>query len=200
MSREFWNERYRRHSSVYGSEPNEFLRSELARLKPGRILFPAEGEGRNALFAAREGWHVTAFDYSEAAASKALAVAGAAGLALAYTVDEIGCIDPGDSVYDAIALVYVHLPEPLRSRFHRQCVRALKPGGTLILEAFTTDQLAYNSGGPQDVALLYSPEELFGDFEDLKILTYDNCVVTLNEGPFHKGPAAVIRLSGRKIQ
>jgi hypothetical protein len=61
---DFWDQRYSQSDFVYGKKPNEYLKAKLVDLKPGRILFPAEGEGRNAIFAAKLGWDVFAFDSS----------------------------------------------------------------------------------------------------------------------------------------
>jgi hypothetical protein len=62
--KDFWNERYGWDESAYGEQPNEYFKKQLAQLEPGEILMPAEGEGRNAVHAAKSGWHVKAFDTS----------------------------------------------------------------------------------------------------------------------------------------
>ncbi|GAB2536933.1 hypothetical protein [Rufibacter soli] len=72
---DFWNNRYHRHKSVYGAKPNEFFKAQLAGLKPGALLLAAEGEGRNAVYAAHQGWKVSAFDFSTTGKAKALQLA-----------------------------------------------------------------------------------------------------------------------------
>ena len=73
--KEFWNERYYENGYAYGEEANIFFKEELLKLKPGNILLPAEGEGRNAVFAAKQGWEVEAFDISDVGKEKAIQLA-----------------------------------------------------------------------------------------------------------------------------
>lgn len=103
-----------------------------------------------------------------------------------------------DKTYDAIALVFIHLPDTLRIAFHQTLSAALNPGGTLIVEAFAKDQLKYSSGGPKDPELLYSLEDLREDFSSLECLECEARVVLLEEGQFHAGPGCVLRYLGRK--
>lgn len=198
MSKQFWNERYKTIESVYGDEPNVFFKEQLDSHQPGRLLLPAEGEGRNALYAARKGWNVDAFDFSEEARTKALRKAEAYNLSIAYTLEDIQTIKLPASTYDAIALIYVHMPSGLRESFHQQCIDALKPGGVLILEAFTRDQLQYSSGGPRDVSMLYTQHDVHSDFSGLQLTKAMEELVELQEGEFHKGKAAIVRLTGIK--
>ncbi len=194
MSKEFWNERYAQHQTVYGVEPNEFFKEQLQSLKPGKLLLPAEGEGRNALYAASLGWHVTAYDYSEVAKTKTLDQAAAWGItSIDYEVKDLSQIQLPAEEFDAVALVYVHLPLAVKKHLHTQCVQSLKPGGKLIIEVFAKDQLQYNSGGPKDAALLHSLKDLAEDFAGLKIIQQEEVITMLKEGHFHSGPASVVR-------
>jgi 2-polyprenyl-3-methyl-5-hydroxy-6-metoxy-1,4-benzoquinol methylase len=193
----FWNERYRNHDSVYGIEPNEFFKQQLDILAPGRLLLPGEGEGRNALYAAARGWSVTAIDYSEAAQQKAMMRASEQNLSIDYQVEDIVSFEPREQ-FDVIALIYVHLPPQVRAAFHTRLKNALKPGGTLILEAFHKQQLRNSSGGPSELSMLYDAETLLQDFEDLSMVHCAAHTVELAEGIFHNGRADVIRLVVRK--
>lgn len=69
--KEFWNGKYSSKEYIYGTEPNEYFKSALEKYRPGTILLPGDGEGRNAVYAAKKGWQVTAFDFSNAAKEKA---------------------------------------------------------------------------------------------------------------------------------
>ena len=138
---EFWNERYSQEEMIYGSEPNEFYKEQLAKLKPGKLLLPAEGEGRNAVYAAAHGWKVEAFDYSEAGQAKAKQLAQKQGIKLKYEVADASTFEAKPNSFDAVALIYAHFPVALRYTLHRKVVQWLKPGGTLILEAFHPTQL-----------------------------------------------------------
>jgi SAM-dependent methyltransferase len=199
MTKEFWNERYAQHQRVYGVEPNAFFKEQLQGLRPGKLWLPAEGEGRNALYAALQGWRVFANDYSEVAKTKTLESAAALDItSIEYEVADLSQIILPEKEYDAIALIYVHLPIVVRKHLLRQCVKSLKHGGTLILEVFAKDQLQYDSGGPKDVAMLYSLQELAEDVAELKIKLLEEVKITLHEGAFHSGPASVVRLVAMK--
>jgi SAM-dependent methyltransferase len=187
-SADFWNERYSSYITVYGDEPNEFF-----------ILLPAEGEGRNAVFAAKQGWAVDAFDYSPAARSKALARAEENEVNIHYAIADINDVDLRPEEYDAIALIYVHLKPEERKRLHSRVIKALKPGGHLILEAFSAEQIRNISGGPRNEELLYNLRTLEDDFEGLLLSVSRQEQIRLNEGPFHQGKADVVRILAAKL-
>jgi len=194
MNEEFWNQRYKINSTVYGDQPNTFFKEELLKLQSGKLLLPAEGEGRNALFAASIGWEVTAFDFSVEARKKALEAALAKHLKIAYTAEDINEIILPEKTYDAIGLIYVHLESALRATFHKKCMKALKPGGVIILEAFSKNQMNNTSGGPKDMSMLHSRESLLKEFDGLQISLCKEEDTFLDEGKFHAGIAAVVRL------
>lgn len=198
MSKEFWNERYKSNASVYGHQPNSFFKENIIQLQPGKLLLPAEGEGRNALYAASLGWQVDAFDYSEEARQKALTRAAAENLIIDYSLSDINEITLPFNEYDLIGLVYLHLPETVRKAFHHKCIDALKPGGTVILEAFDKEQIINHSGGPKEISMLYSLELLQDDFSTLDITLALQQDIFLEEGAFHSGIAEVVRLIASK--
>lgn len=194
----FWNERYSSYVTVYGDNPNEFFKDHISKISPGKLLLPGEGEGRNAVFAAKRGWNVDAFDYSEAGRTKALARAAAENVSIHYITGDINDIIIPDATYDAIGLIYIHLKPEVRKIMHEQAVRSLKTGGHLILEAFSKAQINNISGGPRDINLLYDLDEVVKDFKGLKILFARTERIRLNEGPFHQGKADVIRIVATK--
>jgi SAM-dependent methyltransferase len=200
MDKEFWNNRYGQHPTVYGDEPNEFFKAQIKSVKPGKLLLPAEGEGRNAIYAASLGWTVTAYDFSEVAKAKTLERAASLGISrIDYQVYDLGKIKLPGKEFDAVALIYVHLPMEVRTHLHVQCKQSLKPGGKLIFESFSKDQLKYNTGGPKDSALLHTMSDIHRDFADLRIDELEEKLIELKEGPFHSGPASVVRLTAFKI-
>ena len=194
--KEFWNSRYSNDDFAYGVQPNVFYKEQLAPLTPGKILFPAEGEGRNAVYAAGIGWKVFAFDYSEVAKSKALQLCKQKNVSIDYTVNTIEDSNYAENSFDVLALIFAHNPN--RSKNHQHLLRFLKPGGMVILEAFSKEQIHYNTGGPKNIEMLYSIAELQDDFRELKDLKIWIEEVELDEGQFHKGKASVIRLTGIK--
>lgn len=190
----FWNERYDVAEYVYGTEPNDWFRLNLPS-PPGRILLPAEGEGRNAVFAARMGWQVMALDLSDKGREKALQLAAKANTSIQYDIADIREY-PLETAgpWDAIGLFYAHFPPEFRAETHRRLAQVLHPGGHLILEAFHPEQLGRSSGGPKTPDLLYTLELLLDDFAGLAVIKAEKISIHLNEGPGHYGPAEVVRL------
>lgn len=198
-----WDERYRSEAFAYGEQPNMFLREQLEKLTPGAILFPAEGEGRNAVFAAKLGWKVSAFDISVEGKKKAGQLAEANRVTIDYQVGELQALNYQPEQFDAVALIYAHFPADLKSKYHKTLGLYLRKGGLIIFEAFSKshiDYLARNQkvGGPNDLGMLFSTEELKSDFTNYEILQMEEKEIELHEGLFHNGTGSVIRFVGRK--
>lgn len=193
-----WNARFGVEEFVYGKEPNAFFKEEIDRLKPGRILLPAEGEGRNAVYAAKKGWEVVCFDWSDEGKKKADKLAEMEGVKINYIVSEISSFDYPSGEFDAVGLVFVHLPEEEREELHKNVIKALKPGGKLVFTAYDKTQLGKSSGGPKQIELLYSLAQIVEDFIDLEFDIFAKETVELSEGRLHAGSADVIKFSGIK--
>lgn len=198
MNKEFWNQRYRENETVYGTRPNSFFKEFIDKHKPGSLLLPAEGEGRNAIYAAQKGWQVDAFDFSEVARDKALQNAKQSKVSINYSVASLTDFHT-DKQYDAVALIFVHLPENERKHFHQEVARLLKSGGYLLLSAFTKEQINFTSGGPKELSLLYDAPSICSDFPFMHILYCGEKEVDLDEGDFHKGKAHVLQLLSQKL-
>jgi hypothetical protein len=196
MQATFWNERYQNNETVYGLLPNVFFKHSIDKINTGKLLLPAEGEGRNAVYAAKNGWDVTAFDYSEVAKEKALKMAMSHQVTFVYQTTNFLSFQAEPASMDAVALIYAHMPPEIRSEFHHKVAYWVKKGGYVILEAFNPLQLELHSGGPKDVSRLYIQEMLKNDFpeHDWKIELLETTETELSEGPFHEGKAQVIRL------
>ena len=194
----FWDERYNDNEYAYGENANLFFASELKKLSPGKILFPAEGEGRNAVFAAKKGWEVDAFDSSIEGKRKAELLAQKNKVKINYVIKSYQELELDENTYDCVTLVFAHMPEILRKQVHKKLINSLKPGGVIILEAFSKKQIHYRSGGPQQIDMLYSENEILNDFDLLTFKTVFEVEEVLNEGKFHQGKAALIRLVGKK--
>lgn len=195
--KDFWNERYGKEEFIYGTMPNQFFKQQLEKLKPGEILLPAEGEGRNAVYAASQGWTVTAFDSSERGKEKGLMLAEKKNVSIDYAVTSVLEFQ-SDTKYDVIGLIYAHFPSSFRPSTHQRLISHLKPGGKIIFEAFSINQLLLTSGGPKDKKMLFSVDDIKKEFKgiDFEILTEES--ITLNEGKYHKGLASVVRMFGTK--
>jgi len=200
-----WNERYSKEEFAFGEEPNEYLKEQLEKLPAGKILFPAEGEGRNAVFAANLGWDSYAFDISSAGKNKALRLAEANQVKIDYQVGELQALNYTPEQFDAIALIYAHFPADIKSSLHKMLDKLLRKGGVVIFEAFSKKHLEYVTknekvGGPKDIGSLFSIEEIKSDFANYDVITLEEKVIELNEGLFHNGTGSVIRFAGRKLR
>ncbi len=198
-----WNERYAGNEFAYGEEPNAYLKAQLMELSVGNILFPAEGEGRNAVFAAQLGWTVAAFDISNEGQKKAIQLADKNKVTIDYQIGALETLNYKEGQFDAIALIYAHFPADLKSQLHQALDKYLRKGGTIIFEAFSKKHLAYLAknekvGGPKDIESLFSIEELKADFHNYEIQTLIETEIELKEGLFHNGLGSVIRFVGRK--
>ncbi len=196
----FWDQRFAEPGYKYGTEPNAFLMEQATCLvSPADVLVPGDGEGRNGVWLARQGHRVTAVDYSPVGLQKARELAATQGVTLATVLADLADWTPAPASFDAVVLVYTHLPGAIRHSAHRRLAAGLRPGGWLILEAFHPAQLAHGSGGPKDPDMLYTPALLGADFHGLlaPTLTWDG-EITLSEGPGHQGLAHVTRWVGRR--
>ena len=198
-----WNDRFKEAEFAYGMEPNEFLREQIQKLNTGTILFGAEGEGRNAVYAAKLGWNVHAFDISVEGKNKALKLADENNVSIDYQIGLLPDLNFNNEQFDAIALIYAHFPPNIKSEYHKILDRKLKKGGTVLFEAFGKNHLEYreknpNVGGPRDLDSLFSIEEVKSDFENYEILQLEETEVELKEGLYHNGKGSVTRFIGRK--
>ncbi|MDQ1166776.1 bifunctional 2-polyprenyl-6-hydroxyphenol methylase/3-demethylubiquinol 3-O-methyltransferase UbiG [Flavobacterium sp. SORGH_AS_0622] len=198
-----WDDRYSSEEFAYGEEPNNYLKEQLEKLSPGTVLFPAEGEGRNAVFAAKLGWKVSAFDISEEGKNKAIKLAETNNVSIDYQVGELETLNFQPRQFDAIALIYAHFPAAIKSEIHKQLNQLLREDGIIIFEAFSKKHLEYLAinekvGGPKDIESLFSIEEIKADFPNYEIIELEEKEIELNEGLFHNGTGSVIRFIGRK--
>jgi SAM-dependent methyltransferase len=159
---EAWDERYRTSELMWSAGPNQFVEAELADLPAGRAVDLAAGEGRNAIWLARHGWQVTAVDFSQVALDKGRQIAG--DLPVAWV-----CADATtwreDASYDVSLLAYLQLPAAERAAAHRNAFAALRTGGTLLVVAHDSTNLAEGTGGPQDPDVLLTAEDVLADLD-----------------------------------
>ena len=195
-----WDQNFAGDEYRYGTQPNAFLAGQAHRLAPGStVLVPGDGEGRNGVWLARRGHRVIAIDLSTVGLEKARRLAQAQGVTIDTEVADLGQWAPAPASADAVVLVYVHLPPGVREAAHRAAVQALRPGGLLILEAFTPAQLAFSSGGPKAMEMLYTLDMLRGDWgSTVEELHAEETSAVLDEGPGHQGPGQVVHGVWRK--
>ena len=196
-----WNDRYNTEDYYFGTSPNEFFRTFIDSLPPGKILLPGAGEGRNAVYAAEAGWEVDAFDFSTTAREKALRLAKKKEVNIQYSLQNATQLECKKDYYDVAAVLFLHLPPAERKKFHRQIIQCLKPqGGNLYLLAFSEKPPMPASGGEPETAVFYSQKELLEDFRDLQIDLLQEEEVALQEGRGHQGTARVVKLMAIRRQ
>ncbi len=193
MNANFWDEKYSVHEYIFGTEPNEYFKSKIEKIKPGKILVPAAGEGRDAVYAAALGWSVFAFDQSKVAKEKALKLCDLKKAEIYYKICDAFDYKIEKEEYDAVVLIFFHLPSEIRRKLYKKLIAGLKKGGHLILESFNTLQLDNSSGGPKDPDMLLSAKILEQEFSGLKIIENYETGIYLKEGSGHVGRSDVVR-------
>lgn len=195
--KDFWNARYKEEHYAYGLEPNAFLASNKDLFKAGqKVLVVGDGEGRNGVWLAEQGLDVMTVDYSQSGVDRSKKLAAERNVKLTALCQDLTEWDWPENEFDWVVSIYLHFGPDLRTDLHRKMLAALKPGGRLLMEAFNKGQLkgGYPSGGPQVESMLFSMDELVHDFKGAKIELIEELVVALNEGKYHVGDGAVVRL------
>lgn len=194
----FWDERYARPGFFYGTAPNVFLTGAIGRVpNGGQVLSVGDGEGRNGVWLAAQGYRVTTVDGSAIAVGKAQELAAARGVAIAAHCADLLAWDWPVAAYDAVVAIFVHFMPSERPLVHARMRAALKPGGLIVMEAFHPHQHGRSSGGPPVKAMLYDRATLAADFADTEIVLIEEAATDLDEGRHH-GPAEVTRLIARR--
>jgi len=194
-----WDQRFSEPGYAYGTDANDFLISVVGRIPGGKVLSLGEGEGRNAVFLAANHLEVTALDSSAVGLEKTRALAAERGVSVSTVQADLHQYTFTRNAWQGIVSIFCHLPKPTRQRVHRQCVDALTPGGVLIIEGFSTRQLAFSSGGPRDPDLLYDFDEIRNELEGLELLIAHELERPVVEGRYHTGRAAVVQILGRRV-
>lgn len=204
--KDFWDQRYENAEYIFGTNPNDYLVEQCKNLKPlissgsGKALCLADGEGRNGVWLASQGWDVTSVDISDIGIEKARKLASAAGVKVNFLIGNVKDFEFTPSYYQLITSIFFHLPKQLRQEIHRRCIDSLEIGGILILESYSPKQLGQNTGGPKEIELLVSLDDVIEDFSDCEIIHQYTGPRDVKEGIAHKGAAFVTQLTVRRIK
>lgn len=193
-TRDFWNEKFANTEYAYGTEPNDFLVSAVTKLKRGATLSLAEGEGRNAVWLAQQGFTVSAIEQSEKGVGKTLRLALQRGVIVMAERGELETFHIQPNSWDLVVSIFAHTPQELRRKLHRQVVAGLKPGGVFVLEAYTPAQIANNTGGPKDASLMPTAELLRSEIAGLVFDRIEEVEREVVEGSLHTGTAHVVQV------
>jgi cyclopropane fatty-acyl-phospholipid synthase-like methyltransferase len=192
-----WNERYAQEGFAYGTDPNGFLQENAHRLA-GPVLSLAEGEGRNAVYLASLGLEVVGVDASEVGLNKAQTLAARRGVKLQTQVVDLANYTPPAGIFASVVSIFCHLPKSVRRPLHARLAENLKPGGVILLEAYTPEQTRRSTGGPREPDICPTAEELRGEFPGFDIELLRETEREVVEGRFHTGLASVVQLIARK--
>jgi len=193
-----WDERYSAEEYAYGTEPNDFLLEHHSLIPAGKVLCLAEGEGRNAVYLAKHGYEVTAVDASTVGLNKALQLAKNADVNLNTIVSDLAEFPIVPNSFDGVVSIFCHIPKEMRQDLHQRVIAGLKPGGILILEAYTPAQLKHGTGGPATDELTVTLETLEQELAGLEIIHGQELERDVIEGLYHTGRGAVVQFIGRK--
>ncbi len=192
-----WNERYSEDEYVYGTEPNSFLAKHAGMLSDP-VLSIGEGEGRNAVFLASLGLKVHGVDGSEVGLAKAQALAKSKGVEIQTEVADLGTFEPVVSCYGSVVSISAHLPSAIRRRLYPLVERCLRTDGIILLEAYTEDQLARDTGGPKDPDMLMTLAKIEREFPNFEPILLRELEREVYEGTYHTGIASVVQFIGKK--
>lgn len=193
-----WDERYSEPGFAYGTEPNEFLAAVAGRIPAGPVLSLGEGEGRNAVYVAGLGHRVVAVDQSEVGLAKARRLAADRDLTIETICADLEGypIEPG--AWAGIVSIFCHLPSRVRVELYAAAVRGLRPGGILVLEAYSPKQIGRGTGGSQDPDMTVSLAGLVEELAGLEFVHARELDREVREGAYHTGVASVVQVVGRR--
>ncbi len=163
-----WDERYGAAHYIYGTTPNQFLEQNFKFIPKGKVLSLAEGEGRNAVFLAKQGYSVTAVDGSLVGVEKARKLAKDNGVTVEFIHADLAEYDIGENQWDGIVSIFFPAPSALRKVLHQKVAAGLKPGGVYLVEAYTPDQLKHRTGGGTSADTMMTKESLSTELAGLK--------------------------------
>ncbi len=167
MEAHHWDERYRGATLLWTERPNQFLVEQVSGLAPGRALDLATGEGRNAVWLAQQGWHVTAVDFSRVALERGAAIAQRSRVDVEWVQADVSHYRPPEAAFDLVVILYLHLPGDARRAVLEQAAAALRPGGRLLIVGHDLENLTAGHGGPQEPSVLYTPEGIAAELPGL---------------------------------
>jgi len=192
VKRDSWNARYRAVDLVWGSEPNRFVAEALGQRKPsGRALDLACGEGRNAIWLAKQGWAVTAVDYSDVAIERGRQLATAEGVDLDWICEDVTSVALPSKAFDLAVVSYLQVPREDMQAVLARIADALASEGQLFMIGHALRNLTEGTGGPQHPSVLWNPETLAEDVAAVG-LQVERCEEVIRPVETDDGPRSAI--------
>jgi 2-polyprenyl-3-methyl-5-hydroxy-6-metoxy-1,4-benzoquinol methylase len=194
-----WNKRFSTPEYLFGEEPNAFLVAQAALLGHGRALALADGEGRNSVWLAQQGFTVDAFDFSAPAVEKAKALASKHQVSVNYACTDWQSFDWQPLHYDLVAGIFFQFATPHeRAELFEKIKHSLKPGGKVVIQGYGLNQLSYKTGGPDKIDHLYDEDLLRQAFSGYEVQVCETYETTIQEGAGHSGKSALVGFVARK--
>jgi hypothetical protein len=193
-----WDERYKAEKYAYGKTPNKFLEENVNWIPKGKVLSLAEGEGRNAVFLAKQGCSVTAVDASLVGLNKARKLAEENDVVIEFIHADLADYELGENKWDGIISIFSPLPSSLRKELHKKVIAGLKQNGVFLLEAYTPDQLRHGTGGGNSVDVMQTKESVSLELASLKFKRLTELERDVIEGIYHTGIGAVVQAIATK--
>ncbi len=193
-----WDERYAEAEFAYGTEPSAFLAAVACRIPDGPVLCLAEGQGRNAVFLSRIGHAVTAVDQSAVGLGRARELATEHGVTIECVAADLAHFEIEPGAWAGIVSIWAHLPPALRGAVNRKAVAGLRPGGVMVVEAYSPRQLEFGTGGPRVAELLVPRGALEQELSGLEFILAQEAEREVVEGKYHRGMAAVVQVLARR--
>ncbi len=194
-----WHERFDTEEYVYGEEANAFIKNKADRLEDClSVVCFAEGEGRNAVFLAKEGYKVMALDYAESGIQKTQRLAEKNNVEVETKKVDLLEYEAEVDQFDAAVMVFGHFYSQDQKKVFDKMLKTVKPGGVIILEVYSKEQIDYGTGGPRDVDMLYDPRDILKWSSGHHISHFFYGEQLREEGKLHTGKAHVIQLVLKK--
>lgn len=169
-SQEWWEQRYKQEDNfLYSKLPSAFLVDHVKLLKKGETLDLAMGEGRNAVFLAKQGFNVTGIDFSQTACDRAKALAYEHGVTFEIKKQSLDFFLIPLMKYDTIIISNFHPHQSIM----KNLVRGLTVGGTILIEGYTKEQITHGKGFKPEFKECFGSNELLKELTGLKILLYN---------------------------
>lgn len=199
MSKEHWDNSFSDKDFVYGEGENVFINNQ-SHIIPvhSKVACFAEGEGRNAIYLAQLGHNVTTYDQSVVGLEKTKTLASQNNVEVETIEMDLTKEKVKSNQYDAAIMVFGHVPKEGQQFLMESMIDAVKPGGHIIFEVYSEAQLAYKTGGPQSVNMLYNPTDILHWIENYKCIHFYYGEAERNEGKRHTGLGHVIQVVIKK--
>lgn len=198
---ETWNKRFAGADYIFGTQANTWLTRQASHMpKGGHALAVADGEGRNSVWLAQQGYEVDAFDIADIGVEKARKLASTSAVNVNFHVSSAEDWSWQDSQYDVVIAIFIQFADPeTRALLFANMMNTLKKNGLLLLQGYTPKQLDYKTGGPPLLSHLYTEDLLRVAFKEMEILELNLYEDVLQEGSQHAGQSALVGLVARKI-